>query len=138
MKRVIISLGLFFLVINTFSQSEYLIENTKWISEHKMLKRMDTLHFKSQNNFTHFDSETSWHFDGKYKIDGDTIILEIILQQFEVDDYLDLEPTAFWKLINYGEYMDLIYLAHKRNGKIEEISEESYKMIENYKKNKKD
>ena len=125
---------LLFSFILASCQNDNMIIGTKWIAEHKMMHRTDTLTFNSEDSFTLYDCETSWHYDGKYRASGDTIFLEIILQQLEVDNYKDLEPTAFWTLINHNDYLKLEYLGHKRGGEIIEVPDEAYEMIGNFKK----
>ena len=134
MKSIYFILTFLFFIVLTYCQKKNSLVDTKWVAENKMMNRTDTLTFNNEDSFTLFDCETSWHYDGKYRVSGDSIFLEIILQQLEVDNYQDLEPTAFLILINHNDYLKLEFLGHKQDGEIEEVAEETYDIIGNYEK----
>ena len=89
----------------------------------------DSLKFVNDTEVVFYDCELAWSFDSQYHTTGDTIVIEVILQQLEIDDYKNLESTLIWKLQKKGEHLNTLYMAHKRDDVWIEVSDEAYQNI---------
>jgi hypothetical protein len=114
--------------------SDYTLTNSIWYAKGDNFYQGDSLEFTSKTDVQYFMGELGWEFDSKYKISGDTLIIQTICAAFEVNDISGYKPDLIQKYQINKDSLILIYSANYRNNQWIEADEERYKMINGFKK----
>ncbi len=109
----------------------------KWVTENTISpidpKCFDSLEFLKEGQIYVYDCEMDWHFLGDYYVKNDTIKIEIVEAQFEVENTDGYQPSSIWSLKEKDKKLAVVSIRLMRNSKWEEIATEELKKKLNFK-----
>lgn len=118
----------------SFRLSKSKLVDNIWTSDIVHNYCTDSLQFQIDNQVTYYSCEIGWHYDGFYKIYGDTIEIGINLSQQEIDKYDKNNYNSRYLLIYQNNALEWLKIEHKGQNGFEEVESEVYEQIRKWTK----
>ena len=101
------------------------LENTIWIRKILPTNDIDTISFLNDSSAEIYLAEIGWTFDATYYFNSDTLVTEIISQQFDMNDVSELEPDLIsYYILENGELEIVKHAVIRPNGSFSNVDQD--------------
>lgn len=95
---------------------------------------LDSLKFHTKNKVSYYACEVGWTYNAIYSIHGDSVKIGINTTQLDIDKYDQHQQSSKYVLRIKENELEWLKIEHYYAGKFEEVGQEIYDNLENFKK----